>query len=248
MRLPPIEFSLRSGAARKKSLSQLAAKKQSEQGLTLIEVLVAILVITIAIAVATPPIMIAVAVRVQNRRAEQALQIAQQEIERVKVLIARGNNPTNEGYPPNSGVNWADVVKVDPPTSTFPISACPNPSIPCPPPSPSQALVIGESDLPATQFLVQTFRDRGVELRDKEEVVAFRMGVRVYSIAAKEELDSGGTLGKDPIREANLQFTTGQGDQRRYPLAVLYVDLVRSDAQGSLCHYLKHLKTDRCKK
>lgn len=240
MRLPPIEFSLRSGAARKKSLSQLAAKKQSEQGLTLIEVLVAILVITIAIAVATPPIMIAVAVRVQNRRAEQALQIAQQEIERVRVLIARGNNPTNEGYPPDSGVNDpAELVNVAPPTSSY---DCPNPPTPCLPSSPSEALVKGEEK---NKFLVQTFRDVGEPPRG--EVVAFRMGVRVYSIAAKEELDNSGALA-NPVREANLQFTTGQGEQRRYPLAVLYVDLVRSDAQGSLCRYLRHLNPDSCKK
>jgi prepilin-type N-terminal cleavage/methylation domain-containing protein len=242
MRLPSIQFRLRPGAARKQSLSQLVAKKQSEQGLTLMEVLVAILVITIAIAVATPPIMVAVAVRVQNRRAEQALQIAQQEIERVRVLIARGDNPTNEGYPPESDVNSADVVKVDPPTTSY---DCPNPPTPCSPPSPSQALVKGEDN---NKFLVQTFRDVGEKLRASGEVVAFRMGVRVYSIAAKEELDSGGTLGKDPIHAAKLNFTTGQGDQRRYPLAVLYVDLVRSDAQGSLCRYINHLNKGKCDK
>lgn len=235
MRLPPIQFRLRPGAARKQSLcklikSQLAAKKQSEQGLSLMEVIVAILVITIVIAAATPPIMVAVAVRVQNYRAGKALQIAQQEIERVKILVAQGNNPNNQGYPPESDVNWADVVKVDPPTYS---SDCPNPPTPCPPSSsPSQALVIG--DAATDKFLVQTFRDRGQPLPSSNEVVAFRMGVRVYSSAAKEELDNGGTLGKDPIRAAKLKFTTGQGDQRKYPLAVLYVDIARSDAARSL--------------
>lgn len=58
-----------------------------QDGLTLIECLVAMIIITIVVAIITPPIFLAVGTRVNNRRTEQALQVAQGEIERVRLLM-----------------------------------------------------------------------------------------------------------------------------------------------------------------
>lgn len=62
---------------------------KSDQGLTLIECLVAIVVISITVVAITPPIFVATASRIQSRRAEQANQIAQAEVDRVRVVMER---------------------------------------------------------------------------------------------------------------------------------------------------------------
>ncbi len=62
---------------------------QSDPGLTLIECLVAIVIISITVVAITPPIFVATASRIQSRRAEQANQIAQAEVDRVRVVMER---------------------------------------------------------------------------------------------------------------------------------------------------------------
>lgn len=61
----------------------------AEQGLTLIEGLLAIVIVSITVISISPPIFWAVATRVQTQRAEQALKVAQGEIDRVRVLVER---------------------------------------------------------------------------------------------------------------------------------------------------------------
>jgi prepilin-type N-terminal cleavage/methylation domain-containing protein len=62
----------------------------SESGFTLIESLVAIIVISVTVVAISPPIFWAAATRVQNRRAEQALSIAQGAIDEVRGKVERG--------------------------------------------------------------------------------------------------------------------------------------------------------------
>jgi len=64
----------------------LFEQRHSESGLTLMECVVAIAVVALAGALITPPLFLAAATRVQNRRSEQALQIAQGEIDRIRTL------------------------------------------------------------------------------------------------------------------------------------------------------------------
>lgn len=64
----------------------------SDQGLTLIEGLVAILIISAVTTAITPMMFLSVATRVQNRRAEQAVQLAHGQIDQVRVLIDQGLN------------------------------------------------------------------------------------------------------------------------------------------------------------
>ncbi|MEW6498819.1 MAG: prepilin-type N-terminal cleavage/methylation domain-containing protein, partial [Cyanobacteriota bacterium] len=69
---------------------QSAKVKNTEQGLTLLECLVGIMVLAVIVSAITPPLLIAYASRVQNYRTEQALQAAQAEINRVRLLIEAG--------------------------------------------------------------------------------------------------------------------------------------------------------------
>ena len=188
----------------------------SEQGLTLIETLMAIVVIAIVITASAPPILLAVATRIQNRRAEQSMQIAQQEVERVRLILDQGSY-TNSELPPAASITNPDTINtVDAPTAIC-TSSC----------TATQASRDGD-------FLVQIFRDPGITQagvgpNNSDQVVAFRMGVRVYSPAA--ELGSLGT------RLASLQMTNALGEQTRFPLAVIYADLARGDVTGTLDSY-----------
>lgn len=71
--------------------AQIKFSSHSEQGFSLLEALVGILVITLVLVAVTPPIIITMATQVQNRRAEQAMQLAQSEVDRVRTLVAQGN-------------------------------------------------------------------------------------------------------------------------------------------------------------
>ena len=58
--------------------------KQTEQGLTMVEVLVGLAVMIIIISVITPPLVMSTAIRVRNYRTQQAMKLAQGEIDRVR--------------------------------------------------------------------------------------------------------------------------------------------------------------------
>lgn len=70
---------------------RLKDRSVSTAGFTLIESLVAIMVISITVVAISPPIFWATATRVQNRRAEQALAIAQSSIDQVRAKVERGS-------------------------------------------------------------------------------------------------------------------------------------------------------------
>ena len=239
------------------SLTQKMAdsNRRSDQGLTLIEGLVAIVVVAITLVSITPPIFWATGTRVQNRRAEQALQLAQGEIDRVRTLMDqgqatldllppvptgaakfRGTGSTN--VPAPTGQKDSNVITVNPrcvnrddgksPTSAtkyVQINTDPNPDDP--------------SDCKAN-FLIQTFRSAGLN----SSVVApatgeipegFVMGVRVYSFVAKGNLDNS----KGLPEQASLKGTNGLGNQLTRPLAVQYSTIVRSNAGRNLDIYRK---------
>ena len=67
-----------------KRWATLAGRSQqanAESGLTLIECIVAIVIISVVGVAITPPLFLATAARVQTNRAEQAVQIAQGEVD-----------------------------------------------------------------------------------------------------------------------------------------------------------------------
>ncbi|GAX40095.1 hypothetical protein NIES4075_10570 [Tolypothrix sp. NIES-4075] len=209
-------------------LQKLVAKSHSEQGFTIVESLMAIVIITIMLVAITPPIFLAVATRVQNQKAEQAMQLAQREVDKVRVLVEKGNYTDSDiDLPPLPSVSSeatgnADAVGVPSNfTCTSPLSS-------------SNACPIDIDNDGRTDFYIQKFRTKQLSAGSPTQVVAFQMGVRVYSAVAQGQSNLQTT-------QASLKFTTEQGNQRKYPLAVMYTPIVRSDLQDSLTKYRQFL-------
>jgi type II secretory pathway pseudopilin PulG len=211
--------------------------RDSEQGATLLECLMAIVIIGLTVAMIAPPLVIAAATRVQNRRAEQALQLAQGEVDRVRALVARNDHlpavlPATT-TPPGGNLQAVAAPNAAPSLLKSP-RACPNPY------TGTQILVTQvlridvDGDCQA-DFLMQTFRTDGrtsaSENSGLKRPSEFQMGVRVYSILADGNWSNLSAL------PASLQLTKGQGNQRSRPLAVLYTPVANSDQGGSLCFY-----------
>jgi len=68
--------------------------RATDAGITLLECLIAIAVVGITASLILPPLFLATGTRVQNRRAEQAFQLAQEEINRLQTMTANGNHQT----------------------------------------------------------------------------------------------------------------------------------------------------------
>jgi prepilin-type N-terminal cleavage/methylation domain-containing protein len=206
-------------AAKLVRLSQpTAIAPANDRGLTLLECLVAIMVIAVTVTAITPPVFVAVATRLQNQRTEQAQQLAQQEIDRVRLLM-ESNRYASIDLPPVAGGSFAAVGA--------PITA-PNKNRP-PSNAPLQAFLVDLNNDGQDDFLVQTYRENGVfSPKDATRPVAFRMGVRVYAATARRNL---GSLRTDI---AAIKFVTGEGQSVNRPLAVLNTIVARSDSNDSL--------------
>jgi prepilin-type N-terminal cleavage/methylation domain-containing protein len=215
--------------------------KASEQGVTLLECLMAIVVIGLTIAMIAPPLVIAAATRVQNRRAEQALQIAQGEVDRVRALVARDEHLPARLPATDAAINNStNLQAVAAPTaaSSFLKSsrncttgAYSGQQIPA-----NQVLRVDVDGDCRADFMVQAFRSPGRTsnrelINTQNRPSEFQMGIRVYSILADGNWSNLQTL------PASLQLTRGQGNQRTRPLAVLYTPFSRSDQGDSLCFY-----------
>jgi prepilin-type N-terminal cleavage/methylation domain-containing protein len=227
--------------------SQVHPSKASEQGLTLLECLMAIVVIGLTVTMITPPLVISAATRVQNRRAEQAMQIAQGEVDRVRALVARDQH-TETRLPAIATPTDGNLQTVAAPA----VPANPaTPSTASPIKSPSncgsgtfnngeqmaitQGLRVDVDGDCKADFFMQTFRTAGTmnsaETTGLKRPSSFQMGVRVYSILAD---GSSGALETAP---ASLNITSHQGKQRTRPLAVIYTPFSRSDQGDALCFY-----------
>ncbi|PSB17982.1 type II secretion system protein [Phormidesmis priestleyi ULC007] len=227
-----------------------ASRQRSDQGLTLIEGLVAIVVVSITLVSITPPIFWATGTRVQNRRAEQALQLAQGEIDRVRTLVDQGQ-ATIKLLPPVGADNIRVANSVPAPTSAKSGLVTVNPSCKTNPdngesPALGEYIQINTDPNPENpndckpNFLMQTFRSTGLD-GDGNPVTGsaipegFVMGVRVYSIVAEPNLIGS----KAETTQASLKGTNGLGNQLTRPLAVQYSTIVRSNASKNLDLYRK---------
>lgn len=206
-------------------LQKRVVKIHPEQGFTVIESLMAIIVVTMVSVAITPPIFLAVATRVQNQKAQQAMQLAQREVDQVRVSVEKGNYSNSILLPlptvSSEATGNAEVVSV--PTNftcgTASSNACP-------------VDINGDS---RNDFYIQKFRTKELSYGNPSQVVAFQMGVRVYSAIAEGQ---SGLL----TNQASLKFTTEQGQQRKKPLAVMYTSVVRSDLKDSLTKYKAFLE------
>ena len=201
----------------------------------------------------TPPIFWAVATRVQTQRAEQALKIAQGEIDRVRVLVERNETGSITSLPPTvAGATEMEARKRSNSSSD---------KFPAPNSAKDGTKLMSKRDCgsgnnddgnPAndvkkfirvdidgdckTDFLVQTFRSQGLDQSGNpftgatnQNLSAFVMGVRVYSFVAESALVA--NTGK--TEPGALRSTNGMGNQLDRPLAVLYSTIVRSaDSQN----------------
>jgi len=218
----------------------ITTKNQSE-GLTILECLLAIMVVTVVISFISPIIFLSVATRVQNRRIEQAMELAQSEIDRVQVLMAQGVNSANEvNLPPDKYANntiITDVTTVVAPTSVM--STLVSSVMQSPFPTNANQLrridINGDSN---PDFLIQIFRDQGARYSSGiavNQLAVFRMGVRVYSFVAEDN------VGNLETRMADVKFATGLGQQTTNPLAVFYTEVSRSDLDLSSETYEEYL-------
>ncbi|HHP7243348.1 MAG TPA: type II secretion system protein [Elainellaceae cyanobacterium] len=228
------------------SQSQTSRIGSSETGLTLLECIVSIVVIAITGALITPPLFLATATRLQNQRSEQALQISQGEVDRIRTLAEQSRHypaalpavgPANtagvQTYAlPDAIANQIKSVNTNcadlydgaqvPPTTLLPID------------------VDGDCE---GDFLMQFFRTDGVTSTQEtangtNRPTEFKVGVRVYARNAGDNL---GNLYRDPdtgsVVPTSLKFTSGEGNQRERPLAVQYAQITWGDTEFSLCQY-----------
>jgi prepilin-type N-terminal cleavage/methylation domain-containing protein len=216
-----------------------------DTGLTLLECLVAMIVISLVVALITPPIFLAVGTRVNNRRTEQALQVAQEEIERVRLLMIGGEayDTIKDQLP----LEAAGVTRTTLGKAAVPTALCNTTTQAGPPPLCNSAsslfLAFGTSKDDPSALFVQTFRDAGVSnprpspdgtTIPDPEIIAFNMGVRVYSHEALNAAKTGvGTLDTSG-QAAAVGFTTGSKSRGSRPLVVLYTEVARGTQAGAL--------------
>lgn len=235
-------------------------------GLTLIECLVAIAVIAATSATIAPVIVLSVATRVQNQKSEQALQLAQGEIDRVRLLVERNSTYTVADLKlaesteaplspttPDPASKGTAITTTKQPGSLANKAAWSGATYT---PSAYKAREIDTNGDGTPDFVIQSFRGGAVKVpvtvppkttggtpTSGEMPVAFDMGVRVYDYAAitggTGSIVSVSTLRTDP---AGLAFTSGEGQRGRRPLAVLYSQITNSDNSQSLCEYMKYLR------
>ena len=213
----------------RRSTSQLLTEIDS--GFTLLETLMAIVVFSLVFIAITPPMVMVTASRVQTRRAEQALQVAQAEIDAVRTIIERGVYTAAE-LPATVGAN---INNVPAPNSISNLMKSTNTGCN----SYTGTSIATTTLLPVdvtgdcrSDFLVQIFRTTG-PAGAALPTTGFKLGVRVYADIPTLRQN----LGNLQTNQATLKFTSGLGQQNRRPMAVLYSTLMRSDTNNSLRDY-----------
>lgn len=212
----------------------------NDQGLTLIECLVAIVMVALISSAITPALIISVATRVQSQKAEQALRIAQSEVDRVRALSEQtdGQNQTRLREVNVAGVNFVPSAPVNVTADNF-RTAQPGPSRGAPVARASLTTV--DQTFPQTlngnDFAVQVYRTRGLNRNGLP--VAFALGVRVYDVAAVNS-PGGGNLSNEPL---SLAVRGDAGRRSERPLAVLYTNIAVAEDGNSLCNLIRYTDT-----
>lgn len=216
-------------ASSKLRLWATAKKAGRDHGLTLLECLVAISVIGLSSSIIAPVMIFSVATRVQSQKAEQALQLAQSEVDNIRAEVERGGDYTTflNTYPQTleSEENIATTLA---PTSASPTGFTSS--------NVRTAKTVNIDDDSEDEFVVQVFRTAGVSSAGIP--VAFKVGVRVYDNNAFQRNSTA-----METEAAALNMTSGEGERGRRPLAVLYADIVQSDRQLSLCNYRQYIES-----
>ena len=210
-------------------LKRYLSVTRTSAGLTLIECLVAIVMVGLIGSAIAPALLISVATRVQSQKAEQALELAQSEIDKVRQIMERGEYKDENGtstLPAKALDADNDVAKVDPPDQGEPLDPGDYDYYP-------EALQTKEVELNGERFAVQVYRTEG-KFVDDGVPVTFNLGVRVYDYDAVVNSDSLQT------KPAALSMVSSQGQRTDSPLVALYTTVTASDG-ATLCSYIKHL-------
>ena len=173
-----------------------------------------------------PVMVISVATRVNSQRAEQALALAQGEIDTTRVLVERGDYAAADLPPVAQGVTDRGIRDADGPD----LSVTDESSF-------DYAQPIDIDGDGQDNFLVQRFRAAG-QLGEDGIPIAFAMGVRVYDI----NVDGTGNLPTDP---ASLAIRSGEGDRSSRPLAALYTTIAVGEQGDSLCDFIEYTNRRR---
>lgn len=207
-------------------LNREATGLSKEAGLTLLECIIAIVVVGVVGVTIAPAMVVSVATRVQSQKAEQALQLAQGEIDQIRLEMER------DGQIPDDRIALATVAYTDLADAGAPTGLTTNDI-----PTLVQAREIDLDNDGDADFAIQVFRSQeDVSVTDASGdtfLQAFGLGVRVYDI---EAFNSGETLLTD---EGSLGFTSTEGDRERNPLAVLYTTVNSSETGNSFCDYVE---------
>ncbi|MEL7351848.1 MAG: type II secretion system protein [Cyanobacteria bacterium P01_A01_bin.116] len=208
----------------------LPRQPKSIAGLTLIECLVAIAVMGFTAAAIGPMMIFSVATRVQNQRAEQALQLAQAEVDRVRLVVELGGEYKNklDALPLPSTTTTSEVRLVAPPAQFF--STAGSVSLP------THARTLDTDNDGDEDYAIQLFRTEGVSVGSTP--IVFDVGVRVYDARRSEP-----NLGSLTAEPAGLKFTSSEGQGGTRPLAVLYTQIAQGDRDGSLCQHWELLSS-----
>ncbi|MBE9068595.1 type II secretion system protein [Leptolyngbya cf. ectocarpi LEGE 11479] len=216
-------------------------KDNAQSGLTLLECLVALFVIQAVVAVSAPLVVLAVSTRVQSQQADQALQVAQGELDRIKTAVARGDGNefrTGIDIPANtvrSRTDFTDATKVPPPTSVvdgddyktdFRVA---------------KAIYLDSDNEP--DLALQLFRNYidfidNPAITSPPDLAAFDVGVRVY----RADIVTDRTADLE-VEQASYGFSGNKvgGSNPTRPLAVLSSTVFKSDTGQSLCDYYDYL-------
>lgn len=211
----------------------------ADTGLTLLECLVALFVIQAVVAVSAPLVIVAVSTRVQNQRADQALQVAQGEIDKIKTAVARGDDYKNEIDVPaddvTSRLDFADETKVPPPTAVLDNDDYKTDF------QVAKAVFLDSDNEP--DLAVQIFRNHIDFIDDMGadpdlSLAVFDVGVRVYRADAVQ--DRAADLGVEQATYGSAGQAVASDNLNR-PLAVLSASVFKSDTGQSLCDYYDYL-------
>lgn len=198
---------------------------ENESGLTLVECIMALMVIGATGAAIAPMMLVSVATRVQSQKMEQAIELAQSEVDKVRVQFEqRANiNPSNPVIPEIITVTGNKAFKHPAPTAL----------------SAADTRAVDINDDGRNDFAVQSFL-----VEDADSANNYEMGVRVYDYDAVA--NNAASLSKEGTARAGI--TSSTGERLTKPLAVLYTNLSITEEADSLCNLYDYLDSPDNKK
>lgn len=208
---------------------QLQRPQHFNQGLTLMECVIAILVVNLGVAMLAAPLLMVAATRLRNDRINQATELARAEVDRLRVMMEQGieiRDTMASVLPPESSVR----VTLDQ-ANRLSQQPAPNSLADC---SGSLGLPSSANEacyrrLNNTEFAVQVYRGQ-LNVNSAGLVLAYPVQVRVYSAQAVPVTSS-----ETPIGEEPAAMTSSMVGAETRPLAVLTTQIIRSDSAQTLC-------------